>query len=55
MNIKRNTEPINHCRDCKHAVQSPSYARNISCQKQHPGMCWDKMSKACEHFTPKEP
>lgn len=48
-------QPINRCKDCKHAVQSEMYARNVSCEYQHSGCCRNKMSKACKHFTPIEP
>lgn len=36
------------CKDCKHA--EPVAGRNVCCEFQHPGCCWDKMCSACEHF-----
>ena len=47
-------QTINRCRDCAHARQGSFGLRSVTC-KENPGVCWDKMCKACEHFTPKEP
>lgn len=38
------------CKDCAHAT--PDGPRNVTC-KEHPAICWSKMSKACEKFIQK--
>ena len=38
------------CKDCAHAT--PDGPRNVTC-KEHPAICWSKLSKACEKFTQK--
>lgn len=40
------------CKDCKHA--KPVAGRNIYCEFQNPGCCWDKMCSACEHYEPRK-
>ena len=40
------------CKDCKHA--KPVTGRNVYCDFQNPGVYWDKMRSACEHFEYRE-
>ena len=41
---------FDRCKDCVHAT--PAGPRNVTC-KEHPAICWSKMSKACEKFKQK--
>ena len=46
--------PTKRCRDCAHAQQSPTYARNVYCKYRYPGCSWNKMCAACEHYEPRK-
>lgn len=50
--LREEVSSIKRCRDCSHA--KPVAGRNIYCDFQNTGCCWDKMCSACEHYEPRK-